>query len=247
VPSTPLYKRILLKISGEMLAGDQDFGLNPTVLGSLAEELIEVRDLGVQLGLVIGGGNIFRGIAGSEKGMERAHADYMGMLATVINALAMQDALERRGCYTRVKSALRIESVCEPYIRRRALAHLAKGRMVIFAAGTGNPYFSTDSAAALRAAEIGAEVILKATKVDGVYDKDPKKHADAVRYEQIAPMDAFKRGLKVADATAIALAMENDTPMIVFDLGVRGNIKRVVLGEAVGTLVTTPKPAGANV
>ncbi len=237
----PIYSRVLLKLSGEMLAGEMDFGLDPQVLGRLADELIEVKALGVELGLVIGGGNIFRGVSGSETGMERAHADYMGMLATVINALAMQDALEQRGCYTRVMSALRIEQVCEPYIRRRAIAHLHKGRVVIFAAGTGNPYFSTDSAAALRAAEIGAEVILKATKVDGVYDKDPKKFADAVRFEQISPMDAFKRGLKVADATAIALAMENNTPMIIFDLSVPGNIKRVVLGETVGTLVTTPK------
>jgi uridylate kinase len=244
VPNKPIYKRVLLKISGEMLAGEMDFGLDPGVLRRLALELKEVASLGVQLGLVIGGGNIFRGIAGSEKGMERAHADYMGMLATVINALAMQDALESVGCYTRVVSALRIEQVCEPYIRRRAIAHLDKGRVVIFAAGTGNPYFSTDSAAALRAAEIGADVILKATKVDGVYDKDPKKFADAVRFERIAPMDAFKRGLKVADATAIALAMENNTPMIVFDLGVPGNIKRVVFGESVGTIVTTPPVAG---
>ncbi|MSQ03386.1 MAG: UMP kinase [Myxococcales bacterium] len=241
----PVYSRVLLKLSGEMLAGEKDFGLDPGVMGRLADELIEVRALGVQLGLVIGGGNIFRGISGSEKGMDRAQSDYMGMLATVINALAMQDALEQRGCYTRVMSALRIEQVCEPYIRRRAMAHLAKGRVVIFAAGTGNPYFSTDSAAALRAAEIRADVILKATKVDGVYDKDPKQFADAVRFERIAPMDAFKRGLKVADATAIALAMENNTPMIVFDLSVPGNIKRVVLGESVGTLITAPSPVGA--
>lgn len=228
-----------------MLAGEKEFGLDPGVMGRLADELIEVKALGVQLGLVIGGGNIFRGISGSEKGMDRAQSDYMGMLATVINALAMQDAMEQRGCYTRVMSAMRIEQVCEPYIRRRAMAHLAKGRVVIFAAGTGNPYFSTDSAAALRAAEIRADVILKATKVDGVYDKDPKKFADAVRFERIAPMDAFKRGLKVADATAIALAMENNTPMIVFDLSVPGNIKRVILGEAVGTLITAPTPVGA--
>ncbi|MBM4393656.1 MAG: UMP kinase [Deltaproteobacteria bacterium] len=238
MPSQPVYKRVLLKLSGEMLAGDKDFGLEPSVLGRLAEELIDVRALGVQMGLVIGGGNIWRGLSGSEKGMERAHADYMGMLATVINSLALQDALERRGCYTRVMSALRIEQVCEPYIRRRAVAHLEKGRVVIFAAGTGNPYFSTDSAAALRAAEIGAEVILKATKVDGVYDKDPKKHADAVRFDTIDPFEALRKGLKVADATAIALAMENKTRMIVFDLNVPGNIRRVVLGESVGTLVT---------
>jgi uridylate kinase len=233
----PVYKRVLLKLSGEMLAGGMDFGFDPDVLGRLADELVEVRGMGVQMGLVIGGGNIFRGIAGSEKGMERAHADYMGMLATVINALAMQDALERRNCYTRVMSALRIEQVCEPYIRRRAIAHLEKGRVVIFAGGTGNPFFSTDSAAALRAAEIGADVLLKATKVDGVYDRDPKKHADAVRFEKIEPIEALKRGLKVADATAIALAMENHTKMIVFDLSVPGNIKRVVCGDAVGTVV----------
>jgi uridylate kinase len=220
-----------------MLAGGGDFGFDPPTLGRLADELVDVRKLDVQIGLVIGGGNIFRGIAGSEKGMERAHADYMGMLATVINALAMQDALERRGCYTRVMSALRIEQVCEPYIRRRAIAHLDKGRVVIFAGGTGNPFFSTDSAAALRAAEIGADVLLKATKVDGVYDRDPKKHADAVRFETIEPIEALKRGLKVADATAIALAMENHTKMIVFDLSVPGNIKRVVMGEQVGTVV----------
>ncbi len=242
----PIYARVLLKISGEMLAGDMDFGIDSTVLRRLAGELKEVAEMGVQMGLVIGGGNIFRGISGSEKGMDRAHADYMGMLATVINALAMQDALESVGCKTRVVSALRMEQVCEPYIRRRAVAHLAKGRVVIFAAGTGNPYFSTDSAAALRAAEIGADVILKATKVDGVYDKDPKKFADAVRFETIAPMEAFKLGLKVADATAIALAMENNTPMIVFDLGVPGNIKRVVLGEPVGTIVITPRAAGGT-
>ncbi len=238
MPAQPVYKRVLLKLSGEMLAGERDFGLEPSVLGRLAEELIEVRALGVQLGLVIGGGNIFRGLAGSEKGMERAHADYMGMLATVINSLALQDALERRGCYTRVMSALRIEQVCEPYIRRRAIAHLEKGRVVIFAAGTGNPYFSTDSAAALRAAEICADVILKATKVDGVYDKDPKKFTDAVRFDRIEPFEALKLGLKVADATAMALAMENKTKMIIFDLNVPGNIRRVVLGETVGTLVT---------
>lgn len=220
-----------------MLAGDQDFGFSPEMLGRIAEELIEVRELGVQIGLVIGGGNIFRGIAGSEKGMDRAHADYMGMLATVINALAMQDALERRGCYTRVMSALRIEQVCETYIRRRAVAHLEKGRLVIFAGGTGNPFFSTDSAAALRAAEMNADVLMKATKVDGVYDKDPKKFSDAVRFETIEPIEAFKRGLKVADATAIALAMENRTKMIVFDLSVPGNIRRVVMGDTVGTVV----------
>lgn len=235
----PRYKRILLKLSGEMLAGDSGFGFDAGVLKRFSDEVIQVRDLGVQIGIVIGGGNIFRGIAGSERGMERAHADYMGMLGTVINALALQDALEQRGCYTRVMSALRIDQVCEPYIRRRAVAHLSKGRVVIFAAGTGNPYFSTDTAASLRAAEIDAEVILKATKVDGVYDKDPKKHADAVRYDNITHLDALKLGLKVMDATAISLCMENHLPIVVFDLSRPGNVARAVMGEAIGTHVAT--------
>jgi len=240
--SGPRYKRILLKLSGEMLAGDSGFGFDAAVLKRFAEEVIQVRDLGVQIGIVIGGGNIFRGIAGSERGMERAHADYMGMLGTVINALALQDALEQRGCYTRVMSALRIDQVCEAYIRRRAVAHLSKGRVVIFAAGTGNPYFSTDTAASLRAAEIDAEVILKATKVDGVYDKDPKKYPDAVRYDRLTHLDALNLGLKVMDATAISLCMENHLPIVVFDLSEPGNVARVVLGEAVGTHVET-RPA----
>lgn len=238
----PAYRRILLKLSGEMLAGDADFGVQQSVLGRFADEVIEVHKLGVQIGIVIGGGNIFRGVPASEGGMDRAHADYMGMLATCINALALQDALEQRGCYTRVMSALRIEQVCEPYIRRRAVAHLNKGRVVIFAAGTGNPYFSTDTAASLRAAEIHADVILKATKVDGVYDKDPKKHADAVRYESITHLEALKLGLKVMDATAISLCMENRIPLIVFDMNRPGNVRRVVLGEAVGTHVNSPLP-----
>jgi uridylate kinase len=224
-----------------MLAGDSDFGVQQAVLGRFADEVIEVHKLGVQIGIVIGGGNIFRGVPASEGGMDRAHADYMGMLATCINALALQDALEQRGCYTRVMSALRIEQVCEPYIRRRAVAHLNKGRVVIFAAGTGNPYFSTDTAASLRAAEIHADVILKATKVDGVYDKDPKKHADAVRYESITHLDALKLGLKVMDATAISLCMENRIPLIVFDMNRPGNVRRVVMGEQVGTHVDSPK------
>lgn len=239
--SAPAYRRILLKLSGEMLAGDSDFGVQQAVLGRFADEVIEVHKLGVQIGIVIGGGNIFRGVPASEGGMDRAHADYMGMLATCINALALQDALEQRGCYTRVMSALRIEQVCEPYIRRRAVAHLNKGRVVIFAAGTGNPYFSTDTAASLRAAEIHADVILKATKVDGVYDKDPKKHADAVRYESITHLDALKLGLKVMDATAISLCMENRIPLIVFDMNRPGNVRRVVMGEQVGTHVDSPK------
>lgn len=237
--SAPVYRRILLKLSGEMLAGESEFGIRPEVLGRFAEEVIEVRNIGVEIGIVIGGGNIFRGMSGSERGMDRAHADYMGMLATVINALALQDALERRGCYTRVMSAIHMEQVCEPYIRRRAMAHLAKGRVVIFAAGTGNPFFSTDTAASLRAAEIKADVILKATKVDGVYDKDPKKHGDAVRYEQLTHIDALKLGVKVMDATAMSLSMENSIPMVVFDLSQPGNILRVVTGEPIGTRVNT--------
>ncbi len=235
----PVYRRILLKLSGEMLAGDGEFGIRPEVLGRFADEVIAVKELGVEVGIVIGGGNIFRGMPASESGMDRAHADYMGMLATCINALALQDALEQRGCYTRVMSAVRVDQVCEPYIRRRAMSHLAKGRVVIFAAGTGNPYFSTDTAASLRAAEIDAEVILKATKVDGIYDKDPKKHADAVRFEHISHIDALKKGLKVMDATAISLCMENKLPIIVFDMGIPGNVRRVVCGEPVGTHVTT--------
>jgi uridylate kinase len=235
----PVYRRILLKLSGEMLAGDGEFGIRPEVLGRFADEVIAVKNLGVEVGIVIGGGNIFRGMPASESGMDRTHADYMGMLATCINALALQDALEQRGCYTRVMSAVRVDQVCEPYIRRRAVSHLAKGRVVIFAAGTGNPYFSTDTATSLRAAEIHADVILKATKVDGVYDKDPKKHADAVRFEQISHIDALKKGLKVMDATAISLCMENRLPIIVFDMGTPGNVARVVCGETVGTHVTT--------
>ena len=223
-----------------MLAGDNEFGITPEVLFRFAQEVKDVHDSGVQMGIVIGGGNIFRGLAGSERGMERAHADYMGMLATVINALALQDALEQVGCYTRLMSALRIEQVCEPYIRRRAMAHLNKGRVVIFAAGTGNPYFSTDTAATLRAAEIGADLILKGTKVDGIYDKDPKKFADAVRFDRISHLDALKKELKVADTTAFSLSMENNLPIIVFDISKPGNLQRVVNGEPIGTIVISP-------
>jgi uridylate kinase len=236
----PVYKRVLLKLSGEMLAGDGEFGIRQDVLGRFADEVIALKALGVEVGVVIGGGNIFRGMPASEGGMDRAHADYMGMLATCINALALQDALEQRRCYTRVMSALRIDQVCEPYIRRRAMSHLAKGRVVIFAAGTGNPYFSTDTAASLRAAEIHADVILKATKVDGIYDKDPKKHQDAVRFERISHIEALRLGLKVMDATAISLCMENHIPIIVFDMGTPGNVCRVVCGEPVGTHVHAP-------
>jgi uridylate kinase len=231
----PIYKRVLLKLSGEMLAADQRYGIEAAFLSRLAAELQEVRDMGVQVAVVIGGGNIFRGLAGASAGMDRAHADYMGMLATVINALALQDALERRGCYTRVMSAITMDEVAEPYIRRRAMRHLEKGRVVIFGAGTGNPYFSTDTAAALRAAEIGADVILKATKVDGVYDRDPKKHADAVRFEDLTYLEVLNRGLGVMDATAISLCMDNSLPIIVFDLNTPGNIKRVLCGEPIGT------------
>lgn len=233
----PAYRRVLLKLSGEMLAGAAGFGFDGDVISRFADEVKEIRDLGVELGLVIGGGNIFRGLPASEAGMDRAQADYMGMLATVINCLALQEALERRGCFTRVMSAIHMEQICEPYIRRRAIAHLNKGRLVIFGGGTGIPNFSTDTAAVVRAAEIKADVILKATKVDGVYDKDPKKHADAVRFESIAHQDALALGLKVMDAPALALCMEQGLPVVVFDMHQPGNLRRVIMGEPVGTVV----------
>ena len=221
-----------------MLAEDRGFGIGPAALARFADEVKALREeLGVEVAVVIGGGNIFRGLAGASKGMDRAHADYMGMLATVINALALQDALERRGVKTRCMSAIPMDKVAEPYVRRRAERHMEKGRVVIFGAGTGNPYFSTDTAAALRAAEIHADVILKATKVDGVYDKDPAKHDDAVRFEHICFRDALQRGLKVMDATALSMCMENDIPIIVFDFHTQGNVVRVVKGEKLGTLV----------
>jgi uridylate kinase len=232
------YKRILLKLSGEALVGDGGFGIDPKVLEAIAEEILEVRNLGVEIALVIGGGNIFRGLAASSKGMDRANADYMGMLATVMNSLALQDALEREGLPTRVLSAISMQELCEPYIRRRAMRHLEKGRVVIFAAGTGNPYFTTDTAAALRAMEISAEVMLKATKVDGVYDKDPVKHPDAKRFTRLTYLDVLQRNLKVMDSTATSLCRDNKMDIVVFDLGVRGNIRRVVSGEPIGTLVT---------
>lgn len=232
------YKRILLKLSGEMLAEDRGFGIGPAAIARFAEEVKALReDLGVEVAVVIGGGNIFRGLAGASKGMDRAHADYMGMLATVINALALQDALERRGVKTRCMSAIPMDKVAEPYVRRRAERHMEKGRVVIFGAGTGNPYFSTDTAAALRAAEIHADVILKATKVDGIYDKDPAKHEDAVRFDHICFAEALQRGLKVMDATALSMCKENDIPIIVFDFHTQGNVVRVVQGERLGTLV----------
>lgn len=235
--SSPRYSHVLLKLSGEMLGGAEGRGIDTDLLARFAEEIHEVRSSGVHVSLVLGGGNIFRGIAGAAHGMDRSQADTIGMLATIMNALALQDALERRGCHTRVMSAIKMDAVCEPYIRRRAMRHLEKGRVVIYAAGTGNPYFSTDTAAALRAAEVGAEVILKATKVDGIYDKDPKKHTDAVRFDELTYLDVLQRGLKVMDATAVSLCMDNDLPIVVFDLDVPGNIARVVRGEPIGTRV----------
>lgn len=231
------YTRVLLKLSGESLAGDQGYGIDPQTLTTIACEIKEVVDSGVQLALVIGGGNIFRGLAASSKGMDRASADYMGMLATVINSLAMQDALEKQGVSTRVQSAIAMQEVAEPYIRRRAMRHLEKGRVVIFGAGTGNPYFTTDTAASLRAMEINAQVILKGTKVDGVYTADPKKDPDATKISELSYIDVLKKGLQVMDATAISLCMDNDLPIIVFDLTTEGNIKKVISGEEIGTIV----------
>jgi uridylate kinase len=231
------YGRILLKLSGEALAGKQGYGIDPEVIADIASEVRDVVQLGVQVALVIGGGNIFRGVAAASRGMDRASADYMGMLATVMNSLALQDALEQLEVKTRVQSAIEMQEVAEPYIRRRAVRHLEKGRVVIFAAGTGNPYFTTDTAASLRAMEIGAEIILKATKVDGVYNADPLKHKDAVKYSTLTYLDVLKMGLQVMDATATSLCMDNNLPIVVFDLTRRGNIKRVVLGEPIGTIV----------
>lgn len=233
----PRYRRVLLKISGEALMGDQGFGIEPRVLEEIGDEIKEVTELGVQIGLVIGGGNIFRGLTASSQGMDRATADYMGMLATVINSLAMQDALEKRGVETRVLSAIEMREIAEPYIRRRATRHLEKGRVVIFAAGTGNPYFTTDTAASLRAMEIGAEAILKATKVDGVFDKDPARHPDAHKLDEVEYMEVLRRDLRVLDATAVSLTRDARIPIIIFNLKVRGNIKRVIMGERVGTLI----------
>jgi uridylate kinase len=234
----PKYGRILLKLSGEALGGESGVGICPTAVSEMASQIREVKDLGVQVVLVVGGGNIFRGLSGSERGIERATGDYMGMLATVINALALQDALEKLGVATRVQSAITMAQVAEPFIRRRAVRHLEKGRVVIFGGGTGNPYFSTDTAAALRATEIGAEVILKATKVDGIYDSDPKKNPRAKRFAQIKYIDALQRQLKVMDSTAFSLCMDNKMPIIVFDFFRPHNLRRVVMGETVGTIVT---------
>ena len=233
-----MYDRVLLKLSGEALAGDRGYGIEPAVLNRLATELGEVHRTGVQVGIVLGGGNIFRGVSASVQGMDRVSADYMGMLATVINSLALQDALERTGVMTRVMSAVAMNAICEPFITRRAKRHLEKGRVVIFACGTGNPYFTTDTAAALRAKEIGAQVIMKATKVDGVYDKDPKKFSDAEMYRHLTFLDVLKRKIQVMDATAISLCMEENLPIRVFNITVEGNIPRVVRGEDIGTSVT---------
>jgi uridylate kinase len=234
----PRYGRILLKLSGEVLAGDASFGIDPERVKALAAEVAEVAQSGVQIGLVVGGGNFFRGVAAAAQKMERVTADHMGMLATVINALALQDALEKAGAPTRVMTAIRMDSVAEPYIRRRAIRHLEKGRLVIFAAGTSNPYFSTDTAATLRGLEIHAEVVAKATRVDGVYDKDPLKHTDAVRFLEIGHSDVLARNLRVLDASAVAMCRDNHLPIVVFNLNVRGNIMRMAMGEAIGTLIT---------
>ena len=232
------YKRILLKLSGEALMGEQTYGIDPAVATQIAREIGEIQAMGVQTAVVIGGGNIFRGLAASARGMDRATADYMGMLATVINALALQDALEQQGVVTRVVTAIEMRAVAEPFIRRRAIRHLEKGRVVVFCAGTGNPYFSTDTAAALRAMEIKADVILKATKVDGIYNADPMLHPSATRFDQISYLQVLEQGLKVMDATAISLCMDNRLPIVVFNLRTPGNIKRAIAGEAVGSVVT---------
>ena len=231
------YKRVLLKLSGEALAGDLGYGIDPKVVDSLADEIADVVHDGVQLAIVVGGGNIFRGVSGATDGMDRAQADYIGMLATVMNALALQDGLERHGVALRVQSAIEMRQVAEPYIRLRAIRHLEKGRVVILAAGTGNPYFTTDTTAALRACELDVDVLMKATKVDGVYDSDPKKNPDAKRYDRVSYMEVLSKGLNVMDSTATSLCMDNDVPMIVFDLTVKGNISRALKGEDVGTTV----------
>ena len=231
------YKRILLKISGEILIGEGNFGIDPDVMQQIAREIKEVKSLGVEVAIVIGGGNIFRGMAASSKGMDRVSADYVGMLATVMNAIALQDAMEKIDVPTRVQTAIEMREVAEPYIRRRAIRHLEKGRVVIFAGGTGNPYFTTDTTASLRAMEIGAEVILKATKVDGIYDADPLLNKRARKFDELAYLDVLKKQLKVMDATAISLCMDHQIPIIVFSLKKKGNVKRVVLGEKVGTKV----------
>ncbi|MGB4592283.1 MAG: UMP kinase [Coriobacteriia bacterium] len=231
------FKRVLLKLSGEALMGELGYGIDPAVLESLSAQIKAVHEAGIEIAIVVGGGNIFRGLAASAQGMDRAQADYMGMLATVMNGLALQDALEREGVFTRVMSAIVMQSVAEPYIRRRAIRHMEKGRVTIFAAGTGNPYFTTDTTAALRALEIGADCIMKATKVDGVYDDDPKTNPDAVRFDELKYIEVLNRGLRVMDTTAVSLCMDNDLPIIVFNMEVPGNIERALRGEPVGTIV----------
>jgi uridylate kinase len=237
-PATPVFKRILLKLSGEALAAGQGFGVDSQRVQEIAAELQEVHALGVQIAVVVGGGNFFRGVAEQAREMDRVSADHMGMLATVINALALQDALEKHGVYTRVMSAIEMNQVAEPFIRRRAMRHLEKGRLIVFAAGTGNPYFSTDTAASLRAMEIKADVILKATKVDGIYDADPVLVKDAKMFDQISYMDVLRKGLQVMDSTAISLCKDNNLPIIIFNLNRSGNIKRVLTGEKIGSLVS---------
>jgi uridylate kinase len=243
-PSRPGYRRILLKLSGEALLGERQYGVDPAFCQFIARQVATVQEQGVQVGIVVGGGNIFRGLAAAARGMDRATGDYIGMLATVMNGLALQDAIEKVGIPVRVMSAIAMNEVAEPYIRRRAVRHLEKGRVTIFVAGTGNPYFTTDTAAALRAVEISAEVLLKATKVDGVYDADPMKDPSASRYERLTYQDVLRDQLKVLDAAAVSLCMENDLPIVVFDLNAPDNITRVAQGDSVGTLISA-QPAGA--
>lgn len=234
------YRRVLLKLSGEILAGDRGYGIDSNVITKLANEIFDVHELGIELGIVIGGGNIFRGMQAVSQGLDRASGDYMGMLATVMNALALQNVLEQRGVDTRVLSAIEMREIAEPHIRRRATRHLEKHRVVIFAAGTGNPYFTTDTAASLRAMEIHADVLLKGTKVDAVYDSDPVKNKDAKPFREIAFMDVLQKGLKVMDAAAISLCMDNNLPIVVFNIGIDGNLRKIVTGDTVGTLVSGP-------
>lgn len=233
----PKYRRVIVKLSGEALAGEQGFGIDLNIVTDVAKQLVEIRQLNVDVAVVVGGGNLWRGATGSAKGLDRATADYMGMLATVMNALALQDAIEKLGIATRVQTAIEMKEIAEPYIRRKAITHLEKGYIVIFAAGTGNPFFSTDTTAALRGAEIGAEIILKATQVDGVYDSDPHLNAEAKRFVELSHIDVLRRNLRVMDATATSLCMDNNIPIMVFNLAVPGNIRRAVMGEAVGTYV----------
>ena len=235
--SEPFYKRILLKLSGEALMGEQEFGISSEVIGSYARQIKEISELGVQISIVIGGGNIFRGLSGTEQGIDRVTGDHMGMLATVINSLALQNAIEQLGVPTRVQTAIEMPKIAEPFIKRKAQRHLEKGRIVIFGAGTGNPYFTTDTAAALRAIEINAEAVLKATKVDGIYDKDPVKYSDAVKYNEVSYTEVLSKDLRVMDATAISLCRENKLPIVVFNSLEEGNMKKVILGEKIGTVV----------